>query len=120
MHGSSGKYAELAKDIAGHELASTMLYSSSRDWKRAGELDDSYDSKIATFQGKTFAEELEDARRVVADGISRARKRLAEGEELEVTLNGNSLGGILAFYLAREFPEIKAIVTVGTGLRIEK
>ncbi len=120
MHGSSGKYADLAKDIAGHGLASTVLYSSSRDWKKAGELGDSYDSKIAIFQGKTFAEELEDARRVVADAIQTARKQLPGGEGLEVTLNGNSLGGILAFYLASEFSEVKAIVTVGTGLRTEK
>jgi esterase/lipase len=97
-----------------------MLYSSSRNWKKAQELGDSYESKIATFQGKTFADELEDARRVVAQAVQNSKKQLQGDEELEVILNGNSLGGIIAFYLAREFPEIKAIVTVGTGLRTEK
>jgi dienelactone hydrolase len=120
IHWGSGKYAELARGIAGKGLANTMLYSSSRDWKKAQELSDSYESKIATFQGKTFADELEDARRVVAQAVQNSKKQLQGGEELEVILNGNSLGGIIAFYLAREFPEIKAIVTVGTGLRTEK
>ena len=119
MHGSSGKYAELAKEIAGSELAGTLLYSSSRDWEKSGQLDDSYASKIEIFKGKTFADELEDARRAVRAGIDTAMKTLPAGKKLEVTLHGSSLGGILALYLAREFPEIRAIVSVGTGLRTE-
>ena len=119
MHGSSGKYQDFATDISWNELAHAVLYSSSRDWTKAKKLDDSYESKIAIFQGKTFTEELEDARRVVSESIRRLKDSLSEGAKIEVTLNGNSLGGILAFYLAQEFPEIQAIVSVGTGLRTE-
>ena len=120
MHWSTGKYSDFARSIVEQELASTVLYSSSRDWKKARELDKSYESKIATFQGKTFSDELEDARRVVREVISQAKKNLPEWEILEVTLHGNSLGGILAFYLAQEFSEISGIISVWTGLRTER
>lgn len=76
MHGSTGKYGELAKEVAVHKIANTLIYSSSRDWEKSGQLDNSYASKIETFRGKTFADELEDARRVVRDGIDRAKKNL--------------------------------------------
>ncbi|MFB0964736.1 MAG: hypothetical protein QMC36_03460 [Patescibacteria group bacterium] len=85
----------------------------------AAESDGSYESRMETFRGKTFEDELADARTVVADLVANSERDFGmPSDELEITLHGNSLGGIIAFYLASEFPQVKAIATVGTGLRL--
>lgn len=85
----------------------------------AAESDGSYESRMETFRGKTFEDELADARTVIADLVANCERDFGvTSEELEITLHGNSLGGIIAFYLASEFPQVKAIATVGTGLRL--
>ncbi|MBW7954515.1 hypothetical protein H3C61_01755 [Candidatus Gracilibacteria bacterium] len=121
LTGSNDKYLHFAQEIQQNQLAGSVLYASSR---KNVELDstitDRYKQKQARFLGKTFHDELEDARRVVMWVIENVSKNFGiQREKLKITLNGNSLGGILAFYLASEFPEIKNISTVGTGLRLE-
>lgn len=75
---------------------------------------------METFRGKTFEDELADARTVISDLVSNSREYFKTAPEtLKIVLHGNSLGGIIAFYLAAEFPQVTAIFTVGTGLRLE-
>ena len=85
----------------------------------AEESDGSYEARMETFRGKTFEDELADARAVVADMVTNSERDFGvPSDELEITFHGNSLGGIIAFYLASEFSQVKAIATVGTGLRL--
>lgn len=85
----------------------------------AAESDGSYEARMESFRGKTFEDELADARTVVADMVANSERDFGTpSDELEITFHGNSLGGIIAFYLAAEFPQVKAIATVGTGLRL--
>lgn len=77
------------------------------------ESDGSYEARMESFRGKTFEDELADARSVLADMVANSQRDFGiSGDELEITLHGNSLGGIIAFYLAAEFPQVKAVVTV--------
>ncbi len=81
----------------------------------AAESDGSYESRMESFRGKTFEDELADARTVVADLVANSKRDFGvSANELEIALHGNSLGGIIAFYLASEFPQVKAVATVGT------
>lgn len=85
----------------------------------AAESDGSYEARMESFRGKTFEDELADARTVIADMVANSERDFGTpSDELEITFHGNSLGGIIAFYLAAEFPQVKAIATVGTGLRL--
>lgn len=119
MHGNSGKYGELARTVAEGKLANAVVYSTSRDWEMTEKSDGSYEARMESFRGKTFEDELADARAVIADLVANSQRDFGvPAEELEITLHGNSLGGIIAFYLAAEFPQVKAIATVGTGLRL--
>ncbi|MGE4443530.1 MAG: hypothetical protein AB7E37_00880 [Candidatus Altimarinota bacterium] len=121
LTGSNDKYLHFAQEIQQNQLAGSILYASSRkNVEVDSTITDRYKQKQAKFIGKTFWDELEDARRVVKWVIENSQKAFGvQRENLTITLNGNSLGGILAFYLANEFPEVKNISTVGTGLRLE-
>ena len=121
MNGGSGKYRNFAETLATDWASNVVLYESSR---KQAEIDptttDRYKQKQAKFIGKTFSDELEDTRRVLRDTIENSSSLFGiEKKDLIITLNGNSLGWILAFYLAQEFSEVKNIVSVGTGLRLE-
>lgn len=119
--GGSGKYLELAEAIQSENLASTVLYDSSRDWSQVKEGEMSYDEKQSPFVGKTFEQELGDARITLEYIIQNSKSTLwVDPNNLEITLHGNSLGWVLAFYLANEYPQVKNIITIGTGLRSEK
>lgn len=119
MHGNSGKYGELARRVADEKLANAVVYSTSRDWEMSEKSDGSYEARMESFRGKTFNDELADARTVIADLVTNSQRDFGvPADKLEITLHGNSLGGIIAFYLASEFPQVKAIATVGTGLRL--
>ncbi len=121
LTGSNNKYLNFAENLQQNQLIWSVLYASSRKyWEIDTTVTDRYKQKQARFLWKTFHDELEDARRVVAWVIENASKNFGiQREKLKITLNGNSLWGILAFYLASEFPEIKNISTVWTWLRLE-
>lgn len=118
---SNDKYLNFAQEIWQDQCAWSVLYASSRkDLEIDTTTTDRYKQKQAKFIWKTFDDELEDARKVVVWVIENSLKVFwIQRENLKITLNGNSLGGILAFYLASEFPEIKNISTVWTWLRLE-
>jgi pimeloyl-ACP methyl ester carboxylesterase len=115
-----GNYARLAESIQDESLANVVLYWSSRkpseaQWKL------SYDEKQKLFEWKTFEQEVEDARNILKHIVTNSNTLFwVDAEKLEITLQWNSLWGILAFYVASEFPQIKNIVTIWTGLRTEK
>lgn len=118
--GTNGKYETFAENLQKGGI-STVIYGSSRNSKIDENIDDNYERKKASFEGKTFEHELTDAREALKYTIENSEKFLwVAPEELEITLNGNSLWGILAFYLAKDFPQVKSISTVGTGLRLKK
>lgn len=119
--GSTGKYGNLANEIQEAWLANVMLYDTSRDWSKVAEYPANYEEKQAPFVGKTFDQELEDARRAIQYALDNSKHMLwVSSDELEITLHGNSLGGSLSFFLASEFPQVKNIITVGTWLRSQK
>ncbi|MCH2188769.1 alpha/beta hydrolase [Candidatus Gracilibacteria bacterium] len=119
--GSNNKYLNFSGQLQQDEIANSIMYKSSRVEMEDDANLGKYENKQRKFVGKTFSDELEDAKRVLVDTIKNSQERFGvPPEELEITLNGNSLGGIIAFYLASEFPQIKNISTVGTGFRKEK
>ncbi len=116
----NNKYLNFAKSLQEENISNVVLYESSR---KNIEIDtsiwDIYKQKQKKFIWKTFEDELEDARRVIKEVILNSKELFwVEKEKLNITLNWNSLWWILAFYLAKEFWEIKNIVSVGTGLRL--
>ncbi len=119
--GSNNKYLNFSEQLQQDEVANSVMYKSSRVEMQDDESLWRYENKQRKFIWKIFSDELEDARRVVVDTITHSQDRFwVSSEELEITLNGNSLGGIIAFYLANEFPQVKNISTVGTGFRKEQ
>lgn len=128
IHGTFGsmtwwndKYINFAQNLQENWISNAVLYESSR---KNVEIDpnitDRYKQKQAKFIGKTFENELEDARRVLQFITNNSLELfLIPKDKIQITLTGNSLWGIIAFYLASEFHEVSNIVTVGTGLRIE-
>ncbi len=118
--GTNGKYDTFAENLQGNGI-SAVIYWSSRKSQIDEAITDNYERKKASFEGKTFQDELTDAREALRHTIDNAQELVwVAPDELEITLNGNSLWGIFAFYLAKEFPQVKAISTVWTGLRLEK
>lgn len=118
---SNDKYLHFAQEIQQNQLAGSVLYASSRkNMELDGTITDRYKQKQAKFIWKTFMDELEDARRVIKWVIENSSNNFGvQRENLKITLNWNSLGGILAFYLASDFSEVKNISTVWTWLRLE-
>lgn len=50
MHGNSGKYRKFAENVAGSGLASSVVYSTSRNWALDAESDGSYEARMETFR----------------------------------------------------------------------
>lgn len=121
MNWWNNKYLNFAQSLQSENVANVILYESSRvNIKNNTNESDRYKQKQAKFIWKTFTDELEDARRVIQDTINRSKELFwIDKNELEITLNWNSLWWILAFYLAKEFPQVKTIVSVWTWLRLE-
>jgi len=117
----NNKYLDFASKLQENSISNVVLYESSRkDLPIDDKITDRYKQKQAKFVWKTFLDELEDARRVIIDSIKNSEDLYwVNSEELEITLNWNSLGWILAFYLASEFPQVKNISTVWTWLRLD-
>jgi hypothetical protein len=108
MYSWSGKYLELAQNVQSNELANVVLFESSRKNIKAKEDLWYYENKQRNFIWKTFEQELNDARRV----LSHILKNVPNPEDIEITINWNSLWWILGLILAKEFPQIKNISTV--------
>lgn len=121
MNGWNNKYRVFAHQLQSHNIANVVLYESSRKSILPDPNEtDTYKQKQAHFIGKTFFDELEDARRVLQNTLNQSQALFGiEKNKCKIILNGNSLWGILAFYLAHEFSQVKAIVSVWTGLRLE-
>jgi len=108
------KYEKLAQYIQKQWTWNAVIFETSRknvpqDW--------SYEAKKMWFEWKTFDQELEDCSKVITWLIDNAENVFGvKWEDLEITINGNSLGGILALFLADKFPQVKNISTVWTGL----
>lgn len=115
------KYLKFAESLQEDKISNTVLYASSRiNADIDPNITDRYKQKQARFIGKTFSMELEDARRVIKDTIENSEKLFwIKKWDLKITLNWNSLGWILAFYLASEFTQVKNIVSVWTWLRLD-
>lgn len=121
MNGWNNKYLNFAQSLQSENIANVILYESSRvNAENNTTESDRYKQKQAKFIWKTFTDELEDARRVIQDIINKSKELFwIDENELEITLNWNSLWWILSFYLTKEFPQIKTIVSVWTWLRLE-
>ena len=121
ISGNNDKYRKLANSLQTIEASNVTLYESSRkDIDVIERSEDEFTTKKRRFEGKTFKEELEDLRKVIKHCLDNSQELFGiSAEELEITLNGNSLGGILALVIAHEFPQIKNVSTVGTGLKLE-
>lgn len=116
LHGGNDKYLKFARNLQVNEVANTVLYESSRNNTQLGNSEDYFEQKKIRFEGKTFDDELEDLRKIIKHCIRNSEKEFGvPSSKLEITLNGNSLGGILAIYLADEFPQVINISTVATG-----
>lgn len=119
-NGTNDKYEILAKQLQAASINS-VIYASSRNSQIDTNISDSYEKKKSYFNWKTFKDELEDARRVIKQTLTIIHEELwVNNNQLEIIINGNSLWGIIAFYLASEFPQIKAISTVWTGIPSDK
>ena len=119
LEGSSGKYRAFAERVAG--CAHVVLCETSRLRAPRGAFEaGSFAEKAAHFEGKTYADELTDARNLVRAVIAGAPTwfDVAPGE-LRLTLNGNSLGGFLGLQLAHELPCVRRLCAAGVGLREE-
>lgn len=121
MNWWNNKYVNFAQNLQDDDVANVVLYESSRkNIEIDSSLTDRYKQKQAKFIWKTFTDELEDARRVLHDTIKNSKELFwIDSQNLEITLNWNSLWWIIAFYLACEFREVKNIVSVWTWLRLE-
>lgn len=121
MNWWNNKYLNFAQSLQSENVANVILYESSRvNIENNTNESDRYKQKQAKFIWKTFTDELEDAIRVIQNTINRSKELFwIDKNELEITLNWNSLWWILAFYLAKEFPQVKTIVSVWTWLRLE-
>lgn len=110
IHGSDLRYRRFAEFIKGEKLSNVVLFQSSRLETESGLTE-------LQFKGKTLEQEVEDARRVITYYTANSDALFGVApEKVELTLHGNSLGGLIALLLAGEFGQVANIVTVGTGL----
>ena len=114
MYWWNNKYKTLAEDLQNNGIWNVVIFETSRKWI---EKDWSYEKKIEDFKWKTFDNELSDCKKVMQYILDNSSVLFwMSADKLEITINWNSLGWILALALAYEFPQIKNISTVGTGM----
>ncbi len=120
-NGSDQKFLWFAEHFSNNNLAHTILYSSSRkNIANNPELSD-YENKFLKFFWKNFDDEVSDAKRIIEFCLENSEKIFHQKpENLEFFVNGNSLGGTIAFFLAKDFAQIRGISSVGGALRREK
>ena len=109
------KYIKFVEKFQDKWISSSLFYSSSR---LNVENDDSlwkFENKQKKFFWKTFGNELDDAKIVLNYILKNSVDFLwIKQEDLEITLNWNSLWWMISFYLAEEFSQVKNISTVWT------
>lgn len=72
---------------------------------------------IGAFTGKTFRDECEDVRKVIANVLAHKSALVRDPEHAEVALLGLSLGGTIATLLAHQFHDIRKLFLVSAGCR---
>lgn len=118
MEGSGGKYRLFAEVLSGQAGVHVALFETSRLPGDFPEIPDPFLKRVAAFRGKTYAQELEDARRLLRTVVDGSLELFGvRGQELGIALCGNSLGGFLCIALAAEFPQVKWIAGAGVGIR---
>ncbi len=114
MYWWNNKYKTLAEDLQNKGVWNVVIFETSRKWI---EKDWSYEKKVEDFDWKTFDNELSDCKQVIQYLLDNSLELFwMSADKLEITINWNSLWWILALALAYEFPQIKNISTVGTGM----
>lgn len=120
-YGSENKFLRLAKNFSEENIANVVLFSSSRKNLAKNPEKSDYENKIANFYGKNFEDEVQDAINVINFILENSEKIFGISKEnVEIIINGNSLGGTIAFFVAKNYPQIKVISTVAGALRSEK
>lgn len=114
MYWWNNKYKNLAEDLQNNGVWNVVIFETSRKWI---EKDWSYEKKVEDFEWKTFDNELSDCKNVIQYILDNSLELFwVNSDKLEITINGNSLWWILALALAHDFPQIKNISTVWTGM----
>lgn len=114
MYWWNNKYKKLAENLQNEWVWNVIIFETSRKWI---ERDWTYEKKVEDFKWKTFEEELSDCRSVIKYILDNSKEIFwIPAEQLEITINWNSLWWILALALASEFQQIKNISTVWTGM----
>ncbi|MDO8451386.1 MAG: hypothetical protein Q7S76_00785 [bacterium] len=93
------------------------LYQTSRyfEWRERPQLTfESY--RDASFDGKTFAMELNDVLSSCREIVARTKKE-TQKKVLDITLVGFSLGGIMSIYVSAALQNVDSIFMIGTGVR---
>ena len=107
--GNSSKNTAAAAEIRSHSIASTLLYESSRDWdalQHAG----TEDEWIAAFEGKTYADELDELRGVI-DYVNK------KFHPEKLLLSGTSFGAGLMTIVAPEIANLEGILISNPQIR---
>ncbi|MDQ7008672.1 MAG: hypothetical protein Q9M94_00070 [Candidatus Gracilibacteria bacterium] len=125
IHGAFGeineKYKKFGNNLLENNNSNIVLYSSTRLDNIFENLELSeFEKKQKLFEGKILQDEIEDGKIVVNYILENSEKLFGiKIEDLILTINGNSLGGIIALELANIFSEIKNINIVGTGANLD-
>lgn len=120
LYGLSGdhnsKSRKLAEVVTKAGKAHVVNFNSSRDW---GVFEDgNWEKMKKAFEGKTFEQELQDAKDAVEVVVDQSQELFGiNSKDLELYIVGNSLGGVVATCLAEYFKITKAIVLAGSETR---
>jgi hypothetical protein len=119
IHGWDNKYLNMAYKLKKEWISNVVLYQSSRNLIKWDNI--TYEDKMKWFMWKTFEDEINDCKKVLDYIIENAEKNIwVKGEDLEITLNWNSLWWMLSIILSDSYSQIKNISWVWAGFRIEK
>lgn len=123
-NGSNNKYKNFAISLQNSHIANVILYQSSRldvpNLEYTKGSTDKFVQKQWLFVGKTINDEIEELKTVIDYAINNSKELFRiEWNELEITLNWNSLWWMLSFIVASNYPQIKNIVTVWTWISLE-
>lgn len=109
------KYFNFAKKIQENEIANSVIYGSSRIEREYDENLEKFENKKIKFVWKKFEDELIDATTVINYLLENSENLFwVKSEELEITLNWNSLWWMISFFMADKFNQVKNISTVWT------
>jgi dienelactone hydrolase len=108
------KSIRLAQKLVASGVSHAVLYNSSRDFVFDDDMD--YAARQEAFKDKTFAEELEDLRRVIAYVRERSQAEFGIApKDLKLYLHGNSLGGTIIVTSVKDIPGVEKVSLCGSG-----